>query len=182
MLYIKSTGMTSRTECKYFFILGSNWWPWGEVKGQISLNYGNHADFKDFYTKLFVCPHKLKIQNVSDGCFILPPGSCPRDGILGHWGRTGRFFLSNMSRGISNRRGWRAEQNASNIFVLGSNLWPWGEVKRSNIINMSISKILYQTLCVFSQIKDWKHIKPIFIPWPGSCPWWDLGCWGSRKL
>ena len=33
-----------------------------------------------------------------------------------------------------------------------------GKVKRSNIINMSISKILYQTLCVFSQIKDKKHI------------------------
>ena len=33
-----------------------------------------------------------------------------------------------------------------------------GKVKRSNIINMSISKILYQTLCVFSQIKDRKHI------------------------
>ena len=37
-----------------------------------------------------------------------------------------------------------------------------GEAKRSNIINMSISKILYQTLCVFSQVKDRKRIEQNF--------------------
>ena len=30
----------------------------GEVKGQISLNFGYHVNFKDFYTKLCVCSHK----------------------------------------------------------------------------------------------------------------------------
>ena len=52
----------------------------------------------------------------------------------------------------------------------------------SNIINMSISKILYQTLSVFSQIKDRKHIEQNFhtvarvMPRDGSC-----GCWGESK-
>ena len=71
------------------FILGSNWWPLGEVKGQISLNSGYHVNFKDFYTKFCVCSYKWKIQNISDGIFILSPGSCPRDGTLGHWGYLG---------------------------------------------------------------------------------------------
>ena len=120
------------------FILGSNWWPWGEVKGQISLNFGYHVNFKDFYTKFFVCSHKWKIQYISDRILILSPGSCPRGGTLGHWGYPGGqtiFFFQTWSCSISNRRGWRAEQNAYNIFILGSNWWPWGEVKRSSHVN-----------------------------------------------
>ena len=33
------------------------------------------------FTKLCVCSQKLKIQNMSDGIFVLPPGSCPREGL-----------------------------------------------------------------------------------------------------
>ena len=126
------------------FILGSNLWPWGEVKGQISLNFGYHVNFKDFYTKYCVCSHNWKILNISDAIFILLSGSCPRGGTSGHWGYLGgqTIFFQTWSCSISNRRVWQAEQNASNIFILGSNWWPWGKVKRSNIINMSISKIL----------------------------------------
>ena len=41
---------------------------------------------------------------------------------------------------------------------------------------MLISKILYQTLCVFSQIKDRKHIEHNFHPVAGVMPHgWDLG-------
>ena len=29
------------------------------------------------------------MQNISDGMFILSPGSCPRGGTLGHWGYPG---------------------------------------------------------------------------------------------
>ena len=39
--------------------------------------------FKDFYTKLCVCSHKIKIQNISEEIFILYPGSCPSGGTLG---------------------------------------------------------------------------------------------------
>ena len=136
-------GWRAEQNASKIFILASNWWPWSEVKGQISLNFGYHVNFKGFYTKLCVCSHKWKIQNISDGIFILSPGSCPRGGTLGHWWCPGgQFIFQTWSCGISNWRGWRAEQNASNIFILWSTWWPWGEVKRSNIIYMSISKIL----------------------------------------
>ena len=38
----------------------------------------------------------IKIQNISDGIFILLPGSCPRGGTLGRWGCPGvkkNFFF-----------------------------------------------------------------------------------------
>ena len=50
--------------------------------------------------------------------------------------------VQTWSCGISNWRGWPAEQNASNIFILVSNWWPWGEVKSSNIINFGYHAIL----------------------------------------
>ena len=31
----------------------------------------------------------MKDTNISDGIFILSPGSCPRDGALGYWGYPG---------------------------------------------------------------------------------------------
>ena len=72
--------------------------PWGPgegSKGQISFNFNNKVNFKDFYTKLCVCSHKWKIQNISDGIFILSPGSCPRCGTFGRWGAQ-RSFFKNM--------------------------------------------------------------------------------------
>ena len=82
-------GWRAEQNASKIFILGSNWWPWGEVKGQISLNFGYHVSFKEFYTKFCVCSHKWNIQNISDGIFIVSPGSCPRGGTLGHWGYPG---------------------------------------------------------------------------------------------
>ena len=112
------------------------YWPrplglWGGVKRSNIIEFQLRSHFQRFYTKLCVCSHKWKIQNISDGIFIPSPGSCPRGGALGV--PRGSFFQT-WSCGISNRREWRAEQNASKIFILGSNWWPWGEVKRSNII------------------------------------------------
>ena len=46
---------------KNSFTLWSNWWPWVRSKGQTSLNFNYKINFKDFYTKLCVCSHKLKI-------------------------------------------------------------------------------------------------------------------------
>ena len=50
---------------------------------------------------------------------------------------------------------------ARNVIFLTRPLGPWGGVKRS---------FLFQTLCVFSQMKDTKHIRRVFILLPGSCP------------
>ena len=119
------------------------------------------------------------------GIFILSPWSCPRGVTLGCWGGGGQFFFQTWSCGISNRRGWRAEQNASTIFILGSNRWHWGKNKRSNIITFwfPCQFHFYNELCVFSQIKDRKHIEQNFHSVAGIIPLgWDLGCWGVKNF
>ena len=64
---------------------------------------------------------------------------------------------------------------------------PQGESKGQISFNKSISKILYQTLRVFSQVKDTKHIRrdfhPVFRVMPQG---WDFGALvvprGSKKF
>ena len=69
-------------------------------------------------------------------------------------------------------------------------LGPWGGVKRSNIIKFQLhsqfQRFLYQTLCVFSQMKDTKHIRGGFHSVPWVMPQgWDFGALrvprGSKK-
>ena len=65
-------------------------------------------------------------------------------------------------------------------------LGPWGGVKRSKIIQFQLQsqfqRFLFQTLCVFSQMKDKKHIRQDFhyIAWvmPQG---WDFGALGVPK-
>ena len=67
-------------------------------------------------------------------------------------------------------------------------LGPWGGAKRSNIIESELKgqfqRFLNQTLCIFSQMKDIKHIGWDFH----SAAWvmarrWDLGVpWGGGGL
>ena len=80
-------------------------------------------------------------------------------------------------------------RRATTIF-LPRRLGPWGGVKRSNIILFQLQtqfqRFLYQTLCVFSQMKDAKYLRRDFY----SVAWvrlqgWDflaLGCPGGQKL
>ena len=78
--------------------------PWGPVegsKGQISFNFNYKVNFKDFYTKLCVCSHKWKIQNISDGGFILSPGSCPRVGLWALRGQKSKSVLLSVRFAIS---------------------------------------------------------------------------------
>ena len=61
------------------------------------------------------------------------------------------------------------------------------EVKRSNIIKFRLpcqfQRFLYQTVCVFSQIKDRKHIEYNFHSVAGVMPQGrDLGVLGGQKL
>ena len=57
-----------------------SWW-WGKRSNIIKFQLQSH--FQRFYTKLRVCSHKWKIQNISDRIFILSSGSCPRGGTWG---------------------------------------------------------------------------------------------------
>ena len=77
--------MNGACNCKFILVP-----PPGELsKGQKSFNFSYKVNFKDLYTKLCVCSHKSKIQNISEGIFILLPRSCPRDGTLDPWGCPG---------------------------------------------------------------------------------------------
>ena len=57
-------------------------------KGQISLNFGSHVNFKDFFIPncVCVCSKKKKIENILNRIFILLLGSCPRGESWGCWG------------------------------------------------------------------------------------------------
>ena len=72
-------------------------------------------------------------------------------------------------------------------------LGPWGGAKRSNIIisqlQSKFQRFLNQTLCVFSQIKDIKHIRQDFhsIDWVMPQGWdlrvpWGGGGGGVKQL
>ena len=68
-------------------------------------------------------------------------------------------------------------------------LGPWGGAKRSNIIKSQLQsqfqRFLIYTLCVFSQMKNIKHIRrdfhsvPSVMHAPGFGTW---GCWGVKNL
>ena len=121
--------------------------PWGP--GQISLNFNYRVIFKDFYTKLCMCSHNWKIQNISDGIFILSPGSCPWGGT---WGCPGGHFFQTWSRGISNRQGWQAERNASKHFhprvklvTLG-----WGQISLNFGYHVNSKIFITNYVCVLT--------------------------------
>ena len=94
----------------------------------------------------------------------------------------GQFFFSNMVMWHIKSTGMTSRTEYKYHFHPRVKLVPLGEVKRSNIIIMSISKISIPNLCVFSQIKDRKHIEQNFhsvarvMPLGGT---W--GCWGESK-
>ena len=115
------------------------------------------------FIRNFVCVlTNERYKTYQTGFLFCRLGHAPGVGLWGTRGAQGvKKKFQTWSCGISNRQGWQAEQNARNIFILGSNWWPWGELKRSNIIYMSISKILIpNSLCVFSYLKDRKHMGP----------------------
>ena len=103
-------------------------------------------------------------------------------GTVGGWGVQKLFFPKfNQIWCVSNLHQWHMQQH---IFFGPHPLGPWGGAKRSNIIK-SQSQCLFQrffnkTLCVFSQLKDMKHIRRDFHSVAWVMPQgWDLGVpWG----
>ena len=147
------------------FFCPAPWVPGEGSKGQISFNFNYKVNFKNFYTKLCVCSHKSKIQNISDRIFILSPGSCPRGGTSVRSGCPGgkNFFFFFKHGHVAYQIDGDAKQNiiiinAYKTFILGSNWWPWGELKRSNIIKFG-HHVNFKDFCVFSQMKYTKHIR-----------------------
>ena len=127
---------------------------------------------------------KRKIQNISDGIFILSPGSCPRGGTLWHWGCPGgqkKIEHGHMAYQID------GDDKQNRMQVTFSSLGQTGDLgarsKGQISLTLSISKIFIpNSLRVFSQIKDRKHIEQNFhsvarvMPQGVTC-----GCWGESK-
>ena len=71
---------------KSFFFGRAPWGPREGSKGQISFNFNYKVNFKDFYSKLCVCSHKRKIQNISDGFLFCCLGHALGVGLWGDGG------------------------------------------------------------------------------------------------
>ena len=103
-------------------------------------------------------------------------------GTVGAWVVQKIFFPKfNQIWCVSNLHQWHMQRHK----FLGPNpLGPWGGAKRSNIIKSQsqsqFQRFLNQTLCVFSQLKDIKHIRRDFHSVAWVMPQgWDLGVpWG----
>ena len=71
------------------------------------------------------------------------------------------------------------EQNKMQVnFYPSVKLVTLGRGQKGQIsLTCQFQRFLFQTLCVFSQIKDRNILNIIFILLPGSCPW--MGLWGA---
>ena len=89
--------------------------------------------------------------------------------LLNHWTKSNQIWC------VSCSNEWGAQRHN---FVLPHPLGPWGGAKRSNIKFQLLSQFqifLNQTLCVFSQMKDIKHIRGNFHSVTWVMPQgWDL--------
>ena len=85
--------------------------------------------------------------------------------LLNHWTKFNQIWC------VSYSHEWGVQQQ---ICFWPYLLGPWGGVKKSNIIKSQLQsqfqRFLFQTSCVFSQMKDTKHIRRDFIVSHGSCP------------
>ena len=164
-------------------------------KGQISFNFNYKVNFKDFYTKLCVCTHKWKIQNISDRIFILSPGSCPRGGtwgclgakikfrpaicplcylLLNHWTKFNQIWC------VSYSHEWGAQQQTFFGPAPGA-LGSKGQISFN--FNYKVNfKDFYTKPCVCTHNCGIQNISDkIFILSPGSCPkGGTLGCLGAK--
>ena len=113
--------------------------------------------------------HKWKIQSISDGIFILLPESCPRGGTLGRWGAQGvikSLFLTMVMwqikwKGITSKTECKKNYHPRvKLVTLG-----WTQKVKYHLISIQsqFQRVLCQTLSVFSQMKDTKHIRQDFI-------------------
>ena len=155
-------------------------------KGQISFNFNYKVNFKDFYTKLCVCYHKWKIQNILDRIFILSPRSCPRGGtweclgakieihpavcplcylFLNHWTEFNQIWC------VSYSHEWGVQKQ----FILARPPRDLGRGQKVKYYLISITKAIskiFKPNCVCSH--KWKRQDFIISPW--SCP--RGGTWG----
>ena len=109
-------------------------------------------------------------------------------GTMGGWGSKNFFPKFNQIWCVSYLHEWHMQRHN---FLGPRLLGPWGGAKRSNIIKSQLQsqfqRFLIKTLCVFSQMKDIKHIRrylysvPLVMHAPGFGTW-GCGGGGVKKL
>ena len=101
-------------------------------------------------------------------CFVCPP----RYLLLNHWTKSNQILC------VSCSHEWAAQRHI--FFFVPSPLGIWGGAKRSDIFKFQLQsqfqRFLNQTVCVFSQMKDIKHIRRNFHLAAWLCP--RGGIWG----
>ena len=131
----------------------------------------------------FVCV--LTNKRYKTGFLFWRLGHAPGVGIGGSRGaQLKKKFVRRWLWCISNWRGWWVEQNASTIFILGSNWWHWGEVKNYWIsITKSISKIFIPNfVCVLTNKRYETYRMEFSFCRLGHAPGVGLGGAGGQKL
>ena len=108
---------------------------------------------RDFYSAALVMPKGWDLGWLGAKIKFCP-AVCPLCYLLlNHWTKF------NQIRCVSYSYKWGMQRQ----FFLPRPVGPWGEVKISNIILFQLQsqfqRFLYQTLCVYSQMKDTKHIR-----------------------
>ena len=98
--------------------------PWGPGEGSNIIKFHLQSQFQRFlYQTLCVFSQMKDTKHIRRDfhsvVWVMPQGS--DFGVLGVPRGSKIFFFQTWSCGISNRRGYQAEQNARNIFILGSN-------------------------------------------------------------
>ena len=156
----------------------------------MSLNFNYKVNLKDFLTKLCVSSPHERYKTYQTGFSFGSLGHALGVGLggtVGGWGGQKNFFPKfNQIWCVSFLHEWHTHRRH---FFGPRALGPWGGAKRSNIIKSELQsqfqRFLNQTLYIFSQMKDIKHIRRDFhlAAWvmPRGGTWAYRGGLGGKK-
>ena len=174
------------------FFWPRNLGPWGGAKRSNIIKFLLQSQFQIFLNQtLFVFSQMKDIKHIRRDfhsvAWVMPQGWDL--GVLGGGWRGKKFIFSEIQQNwcVSYSHEWHMQRHN---FFGPRPLGPWGGAKRSNIIKVWLQSqfqiFLNQTLCVFSQMKDIKHIRRDFHSVAWVIPQgWDLGLpgvWGVKNL
>ena len=137
------------------------------------------SQFQRFLIPNFVCVlTSERYKTYQNGINILSPGSCPRGVTLGRLGCPGGHVFEHGHVAYQIDEQNRMKVNFSPLGQSGD-LGVRGQ-KVNFKLQSQFQRILYISLCVFSQIKDRNIMNGIFTLLPGTCSrGGTLGCWGG---
>ena len=179
-----------------FFFGPAPWGPGEGPKGQILLNiikFQLQSQFQRFLNQTLCVFSQMKdIKHIRRDfhslAWVMPQGSDLGVSWGVEWSKKSFFLKFNQIWCVSNLHQWHMQQHN---FFCPHPLGPWGGAKRSNIIKSQSQSqfrgFFNQTLCVFSQLKDMKHIRRDFhsVAWVMPQGWdlgGNMGGWGVKKL